>query len=193
MAFGPRLAGLVAGGLRDDADHVRRVVSAELVPTILVGHSYGGAVISEASCGVDNVDHLVYVCAFLFDAGQSVLQAVGGTPPPWWCIDHTSGIVDVNDPTGTFFPDLDADLASTWTRRLGRQALTSFTEEQRGAGWRDIPSTYMATVDDRAMARQADRVVEIGGGHSPLATRPDTLVEVMTATPPRPGGGSGGL
>ena len=66
--------------LAGDADATRRVIDAQTEPVILVGHSYGGAVISEA--GTDpNVKALVYIAAFAPDAGESVQTLIADLPP----------------------------------------------------------------------------------------------------------------
>jgi pimeloyl-ACP methyl ester carboxylesterase len=66
--------------LAGDADATRRVIDAQTEPVILVGHSYGGAVITEA--GTDpNVKALVYIAAFMPDAGESVQTLIADLPP----------------------------------------------------------------------------------------------------------------
>ncbi len=66
--------------LADDANITKAVLSQQNGPTVLVGHSYGGAVISEAG-GHPNVQALVYVAAFLLDAGESLFKLLSSAPP----------------------------------------------------------------------------------------------------------------
>src|SRR5258708_12199392 len=66
--------------LADDANITKAVLSQQNGPTVLVGHSYGGAVISEAG-GHPNVKALVYVAAFVLDAGESLFKMLLGAPP----------------------------------------------------------------------------------------------------------------
>ena len=67
-------------GLSSDADYVRSVLQTIDGPIVLVGHSYGGAVISNAARGVDNVKALVYIAAFAPDTGESLAQLVNQEP-----------------------------------------------------------------------------------------------------------------
>ncbi len=67
-------------GLTSDADYVRSVLQTIDGPIVLVGHSYGGAVISNAARGVDNVEALVYIAAFAPDTGESLAQLVNQNP-----------------------------------------------------------------------------------------------------------------
>ena len=67
-------------GLTSDADYIRSVLQTITGPIVLVGHSYGGAVISNAARGVDNVEALVYIAAFAPDTGESLAQLVTMNP-----------------------------------------------------------------------------------------------------------------
>ena len=67
-------------GLTSDADYIRSVLQTITGPIVLVGHSYGGAVISNAARGVDNVEALVYIAAFAPDTGESLEQLVDHEP-----------------------------------------------------------------------------------------------------------------
>jgi pimeloyl-ACP methyl ester carboxylesterase len=79
------------GDLRADAEVVRAALAGTDGPVVVVGHSYGGAVVSEAATADSGAAHLVYLCAFQLDAGESLLAAVGGQAPPWWrCTTGTS-------------------------------------------------------------------------------------------------------
>src|SRR5580704_4676174 len=68
--------------LASDAAAVSAVVKAIDGPVLLVGHSYGGAVISQASAGLDNVTGLVYLAAFGLDVGESCVSVQAPFPPP---------------------------------------------------------------------------------------------------------------
>jgi pimeloyl-ACP methyl ester carboxylesterase len=88
-----------------DAAALRSALSEIGEPTVVLGHSYGGAVITEAVTADSGVAHLIYLCAFLLDKGESLAGAVGGTPPPWWAPDGTT---DQMSPTHAAVPhDLD--------------------------------------------------------------------------------------
>jgi pimeloyl-ACP methyl ester carboxylesterase len=177
------------GDLRDDVAVVRSVLIESDEPTILVGHSYGGMAITEAAAGLGHVSHLVYVCAFMLDIGDSVISAVGGTTPPWWEIHAASGLIDARDPVEIFYGDLDASLAADWSARLGRQTLSSFAQPLRAAAWRDTASTYVVGTRDkaippgaqRAMSRRATQSVELDTSHSPFGSQPAQLAEMIAS------------
>ncbi|MFI7009055.1 alpha/beta hydrolase [Streptomyces sp. NPDC050145] len=180
--------GQALGDLRADAAAVREAVGAIDGPVTLVGHSYGGMVITEASARLENVDRLIYVAAFMLPEGVSVLQAVGGTPPPWWVIDRENRTVDVKDPTAVFFADCPADVASDTTAHLGLQSLDSFEQPLTGAGWTTIPSGYVLCERDaaippfaqEAMSASASTVVRMPTGHSPFLANPAGLADHIT-------------
>lgn len=69
------------GGLEDDAETVRAAIAGINGPVVVVAHSYGGLPVSEGVSGTagGQVTHLVYLCAFMLDAGESLLAAAGGT------------------------------------------------------------------------------------------------------------------
>ena len=67
------LPSVAAGGdMYDDARFVRDAIDAAAGDTVVVGHSYGGVVITEAAAGADGVRHLVYLTAFMLDEGESL-------------------------------------------------------------------------------------------------------------------------
>src|ERR1700709_894814 len=69
-------------GLASDAEYIASYVNQLDGPVLLVGHSYGGAVISVAGAKADNVVGLVYVAAFILDEGESFAEVFAGFPPP---------------------------------------------------------------------------------------------------------------
>lgn len=154
--------------------------------TVLVGHSYGGLVISEASADLAPVTHLVYLCAFLFDVGRSLVGATGG-PAAWQDVDPDTGVIRVPAPEPVFYHDVPSDLAAEWSARLGPQTVSSFSQPLSAAGWRRIPSTYLVCTQDRAippvaqraMAADATTVHELDSGHSPFASAPAHVARLI--------------
>src|SRR5215213_8026966 len=65
-----------AAGLADDAAAVRDALAAIAAPTVVVGHSYGGIAVSEGAAGSPHAAALVYLCAFMLDAGEALLDAL---------------------------------------------------------------------------------------------------------------------
>jgi pimeloyl-ACP methyl ester carboxylesterase len=195
----PRAEGSGDGGLGGGGRGDGRVV--------LVGHSYGGAVITEAGIH-DAVAHLVYLTAVVPDVGESLAALSGREPAPWMDPgdDGTVG-VHVEGLVERFLPHADASTAAEAVRRLTRQAEAAFTEAPRRAAWRTTPSTFVVCAGDLAVpvehqranaARLAGgpdrsrpgagrsagpgtrtRTVEIATDHFPFVTAPDVLAAAI--------------
>ena len=165
-------------------------------PVVLVGHSYGGAVITDAGTH-PLVRELVYLAAYQLDAGESVGRALPDVPMPRTRLaealrfDDSSDEVWVDPALGAelFYGDAPAGVSSAALARLRPAHRPVFRGVPEQIAWRDIPSTYVVCTADqtvhpeleRAMATRATRIVELTGGHSPLITRPDAVAELIVA------------
>src|SRR5687768_16528264 len=111
------------GDLYADAAAVRSALSSIGGPTVLLGHSYGGVVITEAVTADSGVAHLIYLCAFLLDEGESLACAVGGTVPPWQDVrgDH----VLVRTPAEIFYNDVSPELTARSVARVAAHSLAA--------------------------------------------------------------------
>ncbi len=175
------------GDLAADVAVVRRALAACAGPTIVVGHSYGGVVITEACADEPRASHLVYLCAFQLDVGESLLGALNGTPPPWIAVDEAAGVCTVPLPTPIFYADVAPALAAQLASRLRPQSLTSFATPLTQSAWKRIPSTYVACTEDvalpypaqRAMSARARTVHTLRSSHSPFASRPAELARIL--------------
>ena len=178
--------------LADDVRVTRRVVAAQDGPVILVGHSYGGVVITEA--GNDpQVAGLVYVAAFAPDRGESVASLIQDPPPgapvpPILPPQDGFLLLDRTKFAAAFAGDLDpakaaflADAQVPW----GVEALGGTIHEP---AWRTRPSWYLVAADDRmipaaaqrTMAARADAtVVEVPGSHAVYVSRPAAVAELI--------------
>jgi pimeloyl-ACP methyl ester carboxylesterase len=139
--------------LADDVAATRRVLARQDGPTVLVGHSWGGTVITEA--GVDpKVSGLVYVSALAPDAGEDTAQLYQGhTTPPEFVIDPQSdgfGFLSLEQFKAGFAADLsDADAAFLRDSQVPI-ALSAFATKLTQAAWRTKPSWAVIATDDRA-------------------------------------------
>lgn len=154
-------------------------------PVTLVGHSYGGFVITAASVGRTDIAELVYLCAFQPDIGESLLSLIGGVLPTWAAMDDTSSTV--LDPIAAFYADVDQEVAVAASKRLRPQSLKSFRDPVTRAGWRDVASTYIACTQDMAipyetqqtMSQRATQVLTMESSHSPFLSRPQELAQLL--------------
>lgn len=184
--------------LADDAARTRQMVSQIDGPVVLVGHSYGGAVITEAGT-LPNVVGLVYIAAFAPDAGESPGQLTEQLPPAAFAniAPDSDGYLWVTPDKfqESFAADLADDealvMAVTQKAPLGSTFGDAITEP----AWRNKPSWYQVSTNDRminpdnqrAMADRlgARRIIELGASHASLASMPvdvtDLIVEAVTA------------
>ena len=175
------------GDLAADVRVVQQALAALPGPTIVVGHSYGGVVISEACAEQPVVSHLVYLCAFQLDVGESLMGMLNGKPLPWIAVDEATGLCTVPEPTPVFYADVAPPLAAEFGARLRSQSLVSFMTSLTQAAWRAIPSTYIACTEDRAipypaqqaMAARARTVHTLRSSHSPFASQPAEVARIL--------------
>ena len=178
--------------LEDDAAAARRVIDAQGEPVILVGHSYGGAVITEA--GNDpNVAALVYIAAFAPDTGESVNTLIADPPPgapvpPILPPQDGFLFLDRDKFHASFAGDLPAEQAEFMADSQvpwGVDALGGTISE---AAWRSKPSWYLVATDDRMIPPPAQRsmaeragatVVEAAASHSIYLSQPAAVAELI--------------
>ena len=139
--------------LSSDAAALSAVVAAIDGPVVLVGHSYGGAVITQASAGLDNVTGLVYLAAFGLDEGESAASSQEPFPPSLLGVNNYPTSYDApGAPQGpdlyikqepfreTFCADLPVDVAEFMAVSQRPLSAAAFTEKCTAAGWRTRPS-----------------------------------------------------
>jgi pimeloyl-ACP methyl ester carboxylesterase len=173
------------GDLHTDAARVREVLDGLDGDCVLLGHSYGGAVITEA--GVHpNVRHLVYLTAFALDAGESCASMVPilATVPA----DGDGNSTLERDFAAAIF-DHDCDDATTGLalERRGPQPVVTLTDEPRAVAWRERPSTYVVCAEDAALpeetqqliAKRCTNVVVWPTSHSPFLSAPDRVADLL--------------
>ena len=148
--------------LSDDIAVTRRLLSAQTEPTVLVGHSYGGAVITGAATATPQVKALVYITAFGLDEGES-LDSLSKQGPPsagstaieadasgyLWIKRDRFKDAFVNDATGD-----EAYLMSVVQKPL---SVASFTEKEGKPAWKTIPSWYLVCTEDQMIPPPAQQ------------------------------------
>jgi len=178
--------------LADDVAVTRRVLAAQDGPVILVGHSYGGAVITEA--GNDpKVVGLVYITAFAPDRGESVATLIKDPPPgapvpP--ILPPTDGylLLDKQKFAASFAADVDPELAAFMADAQmpwGVEALSGTISEP---AWRSKPTWYLVATEDRMIPPPAQRfmssragatVVEAAGSHAIYVSQPAAVAKLI--------------
>ena len=178
--------------LEDDAAVTQRAIDAHGGPVTLVGHSYGGAVITEV--GTDpNVAALVYIAAFGPDTGESVNTLIEGFPqdgpqPPILPPQDGFLFLDREKFHDSFAADVDGDLAAFMADSQlpwGVNALGGTISE---AAWRNKPSWYLISTEDRMIPPPAQRemsgrmgatVEEVDASHSLYVSQPEAVAALI--------------
>jgi pimeloyl-ACP methyl ester carboxylesterase len=177
-----------------DVAATKMITGAQSEPVILVGHSYGGAVITEAG-NAPEVIALVYIAGFVPDEGESVETILGTFPPG----EPNAGDAILPPQDGflfldrekfheTFAGDLSADEAAFMADSQvpwGVEALSGTVSE---AAWRSKPSWYLVATEDRMIPPQTQRsmseragatVEEAAGSHAIYVSRPDVVADLI--------------
>jgi len=174
-------------GLDQDAAATTAVLD-EGGPAILVAHSYGGMVASQAG-EHPAVQHLVYISSFLPAVGDSLAALSSAATNPVTVIPHANGSVSVNNEDtaafdARFLHDVeDRKLVRGAHDRLCAQASVVFGAETTTAAWQQVPSTYVVCAEDRstnpdlqrAHAAKATTTRELPAAHFPMLSRPNLL------------------
>jgi pimeloyl-ACP methyl ester carboxylesterase len=197
--------------LHGDADAVRVRLDAIGEPTLLVGHSYGGMVITDAGTH-DAVAGLVYVAAYMPDVGQTVMDlftvpALPAGERPGELVaavrfsdDRSKMRLQGDGVTGALYPDCDPVTQQWAVQRLDAQSTASFTQTPRRVAWTSRPSIYVVCTEDRTipvwrqrrMAMHADRVIDLPASHSPFLSMPEQLAGVLAEVDSASGTGRAG-
>jgi len=178
--------------LADDVAFTKRVIAAQTGKTLLVGHSYGGVVITEA--GTDpNVAGLVYVAAFAPDKGESVDSLIKNPPPgapvpP--ILPPRDGFLLLDQ--GKFAESFAADVGAAKAGFMAASQVPWGVDALAGAvtvpAWKSRPSWYLVATDDkmippaaqRQMAQRAGSIVaEVPGSHAVYVSRPQAVASLI--------------
>jgi pimeloyl-ACP methyl ester carboxylesterase len=177
-----------------DASALTSVIKAVDGPVLLAGHSYGGAVITQAGADLDNVAGLVYLAAFGLDAGESCASVQGPYPPSMLATTSYPTPYDAAGvPSGpdlyirkdqfreTFCADVPADVADVMCATQRPLSLAALTEKATQAAWKTKPCWYLVSQQDNAIPPDAERFMaqrmgavteEIDGSHTAFIAQP---------------------
>ncbi|HEV7250049.1 MAG TPA: alpha/beta hydrolase [Shinella sp.] len=176
--------------LEDDVAATKRILDQQDGPSVLVGHSYGGMIVTEAGTA-DNVAGLVYVAAFQPDAGETLLDLAAKTPAA------TKGIMATKDDylyldPAAFAADFAADIPADEARFMAHSqvypAKAAFETKITTPAWKSRKSWALIATDDRAinpdlmrdMAKRAGSVpVEVKASHAVFMSQPAAVADLI--------------
>jgi pimeloyl-ACP methyl ester carboxylesterase len=181
-------------GVGFDASVVSNAVKAIDGPVVLVGHSYGGAVITQASADLENVTGLVYLAAFGLEVGESCAAVQQPFPPPLLAKTVAPTAYDAPGAAGgpdlyvqkeqfreTFCADVPVDMADVMFATQRPLAVAALNEKATAAGWKSKPSWFLVSEHDNAISPDAERFMAqrmgattdtIDGSHTAFIAKP---------------------
>lgn len=179
--------------LADDVATTKRVIEDQKEDVVLVGHSYGGAVITEAAAKNPNVKALVYVAAFAPDDGETLnglIERFAPSPLGTSVVPDSAGFlyIDREKFQSVFANDLPKDEAALLAATQKPLAAPIFGEPVKGAAWKNVPSWYVVSTQDNAinpdlerfMAKRMDaKTREIKASHVSFISNPSEIAKVI--------------
>ncbi|WP_309227435.1 alpha/beta fold hydrolase [Micromonospora thermarum] len=191
-------------GLATDSAYLASVLDSIEGPIVLVGHSYGGAVITNAAANDPDVKALVYIAAFVPDTGESLGELISKYPGSE--IEAALNHVPYPNPDGSTGTDLylkadkfravfAADLPESTTTVMSATqrpfSAQAFADPTQGVAWRTIPSWGLVATADKAIPADLQRfeynragarkIVEVeGASHSVMASQPGAVTKLIT-------------
>ncbi len=183
--------------LAADVARLRQVLARQNGPTIVVGHSYGGQIMTALGTDAPNVAGMVYIAAFGLDQGES-LGALLSQGPVTPALAHLSidkqgfGWLAEDDFVNHFAADVDPVKAKVMYAVQQALAASAFQDVMGVPAWKSLPTWYMVAADDQALPPDAERqfarrmgatTVEVPSSHVAMVSHPDDVVKLIeTAT-----------
>jgi len=178
--------------LADDADATRRVLALQDGPTVLVGHSWAGTVISETGADA-KVAALVYVAARAPDAGEdyaALAATFPAAPAAKGLVKSPDGFAQLNEEAFVrdFAGDLDPARARVLYAGQGRIAQTLFSSRTTQAAWKVKPTYYAVSANDRTTSPELERflakrmgakTIELQSSHVSMISHPQEIAQLI--------------
>ena len=179
--------------LTDDIAVTKRLLAMQSEPAVLVGHSYGGAVITGAAMGVSRVKALVYVTAFGLEEAES-LESLSKAGPP-----SAGSAAIAPDAFGylwinreqfhkAFAADVTNDESAVMAAVQRPLSIASFTERAGPPAWKHIPSWYLVCTNDRMIPPAAQQFLAVrmkatertvASSHAPFMAHPQEVANII--------------
>jgi pimeloyl-ACP methyl ester carboxylesterase len=179
--------------LTDDVARLRQVLEFQDGPTIVVGHSYGGQILTALGTDAANVVGLVYIAAFALDEGES-LGALLSQGPVTPALEHLFtyargfGWLSEEDFVEHFAADVDPARARAMWAVQQALASSAFTDVMGPPTWKSLPSWYLVAENDEAIPPDAERqfaarmgatTVEVPSSHVAMVSHPTEVAELI--------------
>jgi len=179
--------------LADDVARLRQVLEFQDGPTIVVGHSYGGQIITALGSDTSNVVGLVYIAAFALDEGESLgaLLSQGPVTPALTHLFTDSrgfGWLSEDDFVNHFAGDVDPSRARVLYAVQQPLASSGFTDVMGVPAWKSLPSWYLVAQNDEAIPPDAERqfaermgatTVEVPASHVAMVSHPQEVTDLI--------------
>jgi pimeloyl-ACP methyl ester carboxylesterase len=180
--------------LADDVASTKRVIDAQVGPVIVVGHSYGGAVIGGAADGNPNVKALVYIAAFALDVGEPGFALLAQYPTELGgaLVPDAAGFLYIDRAKfhDIFCQDVDPNTARVMAAAQKPVFNEIFGQTLDKAAWKTIPSWYLVATEDKALSPDMERflanrmnatTVEVKSSHVTYISKPNEVVKLIEA------------
>ena len=192
-AFQVRAPQFPLSSLADDVARLRQVLDFQDGPTVVVGHSYGGQIMTALGTDAPNVVGLVYIAAFGLDEGESLgaLLSQGPVTPALahlFTDERGFGWLSEDDFVNHFAADVDPIRARVMYAVQQPLASSAFTDVMGVPAWKSLPSWYLVAQNDEAIPPDAERqfaarmgatTVEIPSSHVPMVSRPEEVADLI--------------
>jgi pimeloyl-ACP methyl ester carboxylesterase len=181
--------------LAADVARLRQVLRRPTGPTVLVGHSYGGQIMTALGAESAGVGALVYVAAFGLDEGESLGRLLAGGPPTaalaHLIVDEQGfAWIPEEDFVGHFAADVDPVKAKVLCAVQQGLSMSTFEDVMGVPAWKSHPTWYLVATRDEAIPPDAERMfaqrmgaqtVEVASSHLAMVSRPKDVVELIKA------------
>ena len=189
-------------GIASDAAYIRSVLATISGPIVLVGHSYGGAVITNAASGNPNVKALVYIAAFAPDEGEPLGAPLAGSQDSLLTLDAldlrpypvpgggtgADAYIKLDRFHEIFAADLPTSVTDVMARAQRPLEASVLQEPTHNPAWKTIPSWFLLPTEDRVIGTDAERamavragsqIVEVRASHAVLVSRPTKVTKLI--------------
>jgi pimeloyl-ACP methyl ester carboxylesterase len=178
--------------LADDVGRLRHVLALQDGPIVVVGHSYGGQVMTALGTDAPNVVGLVYIAAFGIDEGESLGGLLGQGPPTpalahQFVDDEGFAWLTEDDFVNHFAGDVDPVKAKVLYAVQQPLSASAFNDVMTVPAWKSLPSWYLVAQDDQALPADAERMfanrmgattIEVASGHLAMVSHPAEVAEL---------------